>query len=148
MPSTISRECLVFATVGRVPISQREIKQCVFQVLTHLKIVGSLSIHCIGDTRMRRLNRQYRGKDSTTDVLTFRLHEGENAFASAYELGDIFISVPQIKRQSRRLSISMREEFIRMLIHGTLHILGYDHHRESDARIMFRLQEKILSQLV
>ncbi len=97
---------------------------------------------------MKRLNNQYRGKNTTTDVLSFSLQEGISLSGSNNELGDIFISVPQIKRQAHRLHISVREEFIRMLIHGVLHILGYDHEKEKDAKRMFSIQEKFLTQLV
>lgn len=98
---------------------------------------------------MRSLNFRYRGKDATTDVLTFPLSEGEDFFENSLpELGDIFISVPQIRRQARELGINPQEEFVRMLIHGVLHSIGYDHMTKDDAEKMFGLQEKLLSQLV
>jgi len=93
------------------------------------------------------MNFQYRGKDRTTDVLSFGLYEGESSRAQGNELGDIFICVPQIIRQARRFSVSTKEEFIRMLVHGILHLLGYDHETSSDATRMFELQEKLLIQL-
>ncbi len=97
---------------------------------------------------MRSLNSQYRGKHSTTDVLTFPLHEGESVFTDTQELGDIFLSGAQIERQARDFNISPREEFIRMLVHGVLHILGYDHVAKKEARQMFALQEKLLFELL
>lgn len=143
-----SGEYLVYSTVRSKPLTNLEIQQCVSHVLKSLKVQGSLSIHCIGDLRMRQLNRHYRGKDKTTDVLSFSLREGKSISPHAEELGDIFISVPQIERQASSLSISSREEFIRMLIHGILHILGHDHEKENDAKLMFSIQEKFLTQLV
>lgn len=141
-------ECLVYSAVRSKPLSTVEIQRCVSHVLKKLKIAGSLSIHCIGDIRMRKFNHQYRGKDKTTDVLSFSLREGELVHGDSHELGDIFISVPQITRQARALNISPREEFIRMLVHGILHILGHDHEDKKEAQIMFALQEKILGQLL
>ncbi len=144
----VVNEVLVFSTVTKSLFSMSEIRVLVTRILTKLKVRGSVSIHCIGDTRMRSLNSHYRGKHSTTDVLTFPLREGEYIFDTDHELGDIFISIPQIIRQARRLSIQPREEFVRMLIHGVLHILGYDHVQAHEAKKMFSLQEKLLSELV
>ncbi len=141
-------ECLIFSTVKSSVLTSAQITRSVEFILKKLRVIGSLSIHCIGDTRMRTLNFRYRGKNSTTDVLTFRLPEGEALFGNTRELGDIFISVPQIIRQARGLRISPREEFIRMLIHGILHIIGYDHVTKRDAQDMFRIQEQLLKQLV
>lgn len=144
MSSNEHHEYLVYSTVRLPLLSAAEIQRCVSCALKKLKVSGSLSIHCIGDKRMRKLNYQYRRKDKTTDVLSFSLREGPTVFGDKNALGDIFISVPQIRRQAHRLRISPREEFMRMLIHGILHILGYDHHKKEDAKIMFSLQEKLL----
>lgn len=141
-------EYVVFSTIKSPLFSNSEIEKFVSYILRKLKVTGSLNIHCIGDARMRSLNFKYRGKDTTTDVLTFPLSEGKPFFDAINELGDIFISVPQIRRQAQELGISPREEFIRMLIHGILHSIGYDHTTKDDAHTMFGLQEKLLSQLV
>jgi probable rRNA maturation factor len=80
-----------------------------------------------GDVRMRRLNRQFRGVDQTTDVLSFPL--GESAEPGA--LGDIVISVPAARRQARRWGLSPRREMEQLVLHGFLHLLGYDHEADS-----------------
>lgn len=141
-------EYVISSTIKSPLFSHAEIEKFVSYILRKLKVTGSLNIHCIGDARMRSLNFEHRGKDTTTDVLTFPLSEGEPLFETANELGDIFISVPQIRRQARDLGIDPREEFIRMLIHGILHSIGHDHIIKEDAQKMFGLQEKLLSQLV
>ena len=141
-------EYTIFSTIKSPLFSNVEIQKFVSQILRKLKVRGSLNIHCIGDRRMRALNFEHRGKDTTTDVLTFPLSEGKAAFDTMNELGDIFISVPQIRRQARELGVEPQEEFIRMLIHGILHSIGYDHVTKKDADAMFGLQEKLLSQLV
>lgn len=123
-------------------ISEREVTKVVGYVLKHEKKAdGIVSVHVIGDKRMRTLNRTHRGKDKTTDVLSFSAMEGEWA-GSHNEVGDIFISVPQIVRQAKVWEVSPREEFIRMLVHGVLHALGYDHITKAEAAIMFPKQEK------
>ena len=139
-------ECLVFSTVQKTPFAKKQIAHMASFVLQKLNVKGSLSVHCIGDTRMHTLNYHYRGKDRTTDVLSFAAEEGEKfSFVGDRELGDIFISVPQIRRQARGLHISEQEEFCRMLVHGILHILGHDHDRPSRAARMFGIQEDLLS---
>lgn len=147
MVGNTTNEYLVYSTISRPLFNNSDIEHRIKHILRLLKVRGSLSVHCIGDTRMRELNRTYRGKNKTTDVLSFPLLEGESAFAGKAELGDIFISIPQIRRQAKELGISPHEEFTRMLIHGILHILGYDHQGEKEARRMFSLQEKILTKL-
>jgi probable rRNA maturation factor len=80
-----------------------------------------------GDTRMRRLNRQFRGVDKTTDVLSFPLEDPVEPGA----LGDIVVSVPAARRQARRSRVSLRLEIEQLVLHGFLHLLGYDHETDS-----------------
>ncbi len=87
-----------------------------------------LSVLLCGDARMRSLNRRYRGKNRSTDVLAFPGH--------GRALGDIVISVPYAAREARRRGASRAQEVDRLLLHGFLHLLGYDHevdHGEMDA---------------
>jgi probable rRNA maturation factor len=64
------------------------------------------------------------------------------------DLGDIFICIPQIRRQARQYGISNQEEMIRMLAHGVLHLAGHDHLREREAKVMFGIQEEIVRKFV
>ena len=96
---------------------------------------SSLSILLCGDTRMRSLNREWRGLDLPTDVLSFP--SGGHSF-----LGDIVIDVPYAVRQARRHGHPLRREVQILLAHGLLHLLGYDH--EEDDGTMFRRQRQIL----
>lgn len=136
---------LVYKTVRRpIGISVREITKTVEAVLGRTKESGEVSVHFIADKRMRTLNREYRGIDRTTDVLAFAAREGDMPMLGD-DLGDLFISIPKIKKQAKEHKISFREECLRMLIHGTLHLLGYDHMKKSEAKVMFGLQEEILA---
>ena len=138
-------ECLVFKTVARPGVTDSYIKDVVFFVLKKIKKEkGSLSVHLIGDTKMKSLNTTYRGKKSTTDVLSFSSQEGDFFSSSPIELGDIFISIPQIYKQSREHIISSKEELTRMLIHGVLHLDGYDHIKKRDADKRFSLQGRLV----
>jgi probable rRNA maturation factor len=105
-----------------------------------------LSILLVGDRTMRSLNRRYRGKDRTTDVLSFSLREGQGAVASHRLLGDIVISVPAARRQAREAGHSLRAEVDRLLVHGLLHLLGYDHERGKAEERRMRARERRLQE--
>lgn len=141
--------CTVYQTVRHIGISKKIIQKVVTDVLQSLRVHGDVSVHYIGTKKMQTLNYRFRGKNSPTDVLSFAAQEGESIpGVSHHDLGDIFICVPYIQVQARSCGISYTEESLRMLIHGVLHILGYDHEKTPDAKVMFRLQEKFLSQHV
>lgn len=88
---------------------------------------------------MRSLNRRYRGIDRATDVLSFSQREGQFASIRPDLLGDIVISVPAAVRQAKEQNHSLSREIERLLVHGLLHLLGYDHERgPAEARRMRR----------
>lgn len=101
-----------------------------------------LEINIVGDKEIKDLNKRYRGLNKVTDVLSFAWQEDKKIKTSNF--GQIYISYPQIIRQAKELSINPREEFVRMLAHGFLHILGYDHGNKKDATVMFKIQEEIV----
>ncbi len=92
---------------------------------------------------MRRLNRLFRQRDTTTDVLAFATREGPGPPSAL--LGDVVISLPQALRQSRRHQRGVDYELVVLLIHGILHLCGYDHERsEQEARRMSRRERAVL----
>lgn len=100
---------------------------------------AELSVEFVGDGRMRGLNRRYRRRDRTTDVLAFPMREA--AGPATPLLGDVVISLPTAARQAAALGRSVDQEVATLLVHGVLHLLGYDHERgEREARHM-RLKE-------
>ncbi len=105
-----------------------------------------LSLVFVGDARMRTINRNCRGEDRTTDVLSFSFLEKQKISAPIpYFLGEIFISVPEAVRQAKMYGHSFDEEIQHLFVHGILHILGYDHERSPGAaRKMRKLEEKVL----
>ncbi len=113
---------------------------------------AELSLVLVSDRRMRALNRRYRKKDRPTDVLAFPLLERGQIYFSRRKinlspvlLGDVVISMPTAKRQAAALGHSLRDEMARLLVHGVLHLLGYDHERsERDALRMARQEKAIL----
>jgi probable rRNA maturation factor len=100
-----------------------------------------VSVLFCGDRRMRTLNRRYRGKDRSTDVLAFPSTE----WTGSGFLGDIAISVPYAVRQARRAREPLGREVDRLLLHGFLHLLGYDH--ETDRGEMDRLEGRLRGRL-
>lgn len=103
----------------------------------------------VSPLRIRSLNRSYRGKDRQTDVLSFSSVEGV-PFPSVrtgeqLELGDLFVCPAVARQEAKRRGIDPEEELVRLVAHGTLHLLGYDHATEEEERRMFRLQERIIA---
>ncbi|MGH7783735.1 MAG: rRNA maturation RNase YbeY, partial [Candidatus Binatia bacterium] len=118
--------------------------------LAILDLVGEknteLSVALIGDREMQRLNAQYRGKDYPTDVLSFPVDASVALLPPL--LGDVIISVDKATAQARERRRTLEDEMIELLIHGIVHLMGYDHERSAkDAKIMTRLEKKILGQL-
>ena len=102
----------------------------------------------IDDPGMLTLNRTYRQLDKTTDVISFALNDGiDDSSQFMDELGDIFINVDAVYRQAEAYGHSVRREFLFLIAHGVLHLLGYDHMTPDDERVMFQLQKELLNDL-
>jgi len=102
-----------------------------------------LSVALVDDAEIAALNGDYRDIRRATDVLAFSQLEGEHADRRGTLLGDVVIGIETAARQARRRHRSLDEEVARLLIHGTLHLLGHDHLRKSEARLM-RAEERRL----
>jgi len=103
-----------------------------------------LSIALVDDREIASLNHAYRGKDRPTDVLSFAQREGEDVAPGL--LGDVVISFDTAARQARRRGARVEDELRHLLVHGLLHLLGYDHERSpADARRMFRRARDVLA---
>lgn len=107
---------------------------------------AELSLLLADDATVRELNRTYRETDAPTDVLSFAQREGD-AFAApegaAAHLGDVVISVDTARAQASEHAVPLQEEMAHLLVHGVLHLLGYDHEDAEDAAVM-RLQEEAI----
>lgn len=105
-----------------------------------------LSVAFVGDGVIRALNARYRGKNASTDVLSFT--GGEALRSGEKLLGDVVISVPRAAKQAREKHHSLERELEILLIHGILHLLGYDHERSRrDERVMQAMERKLLRAL-
>ena len=115
------------------------------KLLSNAGLPGAeVSVLLVGDRSMRTLNHRYRGKDRTTDVLSFPLRGGKHAMVQPGLLGDIVICVPAAARQARELGETLRSEVERLLVHGFLHLLGYDHERSASAARRMEIRERRL----
>ena len=105
---------------------------------------AELSILLVSDGEMRKLNRDWRGRDRPTDVLAFAQREGAGPAPDAL-LGDVVISVDTARRQAEERGHTLGREGERLLVHGLLHLLGYDHERSpAEARRMQRRERALL----
>ncbi len=132
------------------------IRQAVATILRREGFVAersvSVAILLTGDERLRRLNRQFAGEDHVTDVLSFEADTGisfpngdDDAFIK--KIGDIAISVPQAERQAIEKRVPFERELAMLAIHGTLHLLGYDHATPEEERVMFGKTDEALDEL-
>ncbi|WP_333655068.1 rRNA maturation RNase YbeY [Dissulfurispira sp.] len=143
-----------------IRINQRRIESILKKVLKHLTLnhrrysfieSAEISVLFVNDRKMRELNLQYRGKDKTTDVLSFPQIEQFKQFKRfelLTSLGDIVINLPQAKRQAKEHGLTLYNEIAWLLIHGALHLLGYDHEKNKyQARKMREMEKELLGVL-
>ncbi|KKR34712.1 MAG: putative rRNA maturation factor [Candidatus Magasanikbacteria bacterium GW2011_GWA2_40_10] len=118
----------------------------VFNIISsRIKISGELEINIVGEKEIKDLNFRYRKKNKVTDVLSFAWQE--DSVVKTKNLGQIYICYPQIERQAKEFKVLVEEEFVRMLTHGFLHIIGYNHEKNKDAKKMFKIQEEVVGEV-
>lgn len=104
------------------------------------------SIVFVGDDEIHEMNKNYRNVDRITDVISFAFEDNEDMLYNNIRiLGDIYICIPQMKRQAVEYGHSEKRELSFLAVHGLLHLLGYDHMEEEEEKEMFALQELILN---
>jgi probable rRNA maturation factor len=112
---------------------------------------GEVSVVVTSDEALAKLNQQFRGIAEPTDVLSFAAQEPAPGFVSAPEaaayLGDVLIALPFTRRQADALGRNLADELRLLAVHGTLHLLGYDHAEPDEERTMWARQDEILAGL-
>jgi len=91
---------------------------------------AGVTVAFVSDSRMRGLNRRWRGKEGTTDVLSFPSGQDEFERAEGLTLGDVVISLEQAARQASEHGLKFEDEVAQLILHGLLHLCGYDHERD------------------
>lgn len=124
------------------------------------KLRGKVEITLLNELEMSKINKEYRGFSKPTDVLSFVYHDvikklQKKPFIIPFleknnqnPTGYVYLCPPYIKKQAVYFSVSFKEEFLRMLIHGLLHIAGHDHYKKKETKKMFELQDAILKKVL
>jgi probable rRNA maturation factor len=127
----------------RLPLPLQRVEEVVRHVLAAEEVrVAEISIAFLPDEEIAGMNEGYLSHEGATDVISFALHgEGERP------LGDIYIGAEQAARQAAEAGVAVEEELLRLAVHGTLHVLGYEHPEEGDRSEtrMYRRQEELLA---
>lgn len=107
------------------------------------------NIIIVDNEYIHNLNKNYRNIDRPTDVITFALEDDKTFDVSEYGrvLGDVYISIDRAREQAEEYGHSLKREICFLATHGLLHLLGYDHMKPDEEKVMFSLQEEILSEL-
>ena len=133
------------------PIDELEIRQIcdVTMRLEGIDRTGEVSVSIVDDETMRGLNREWRGIDRVTDVLSFQCDDALDAEDSdgPFELGDVILAPAQIALQAPEFGNDPADEFRLMLVHGLLHLIGYDHIVDDEAIVMEDHELEILREV-
>jgi probable rRNA maturation factor len=129
-----------------IPLDLRRVKRAVQAILADLALPDAeLSISFVDDAEIQELNRHHLRRDKPTNVLSFSMREGEFPGLHPDLLGDVVISVETAKRQSPRFGLNEDEMILFLIIHGILHLIGYDHEKGGrQARQMMQKQKELL----
>ena len=125
------------------------LEEVIEETLRSEKVENSVfSIVFVDEGKIQEINRDYRGKDSVTDVISFALEDVHDEFFMGLRvLGDIFVCIPRMREQAKSYGHSEKRELSFLIVHGMLHLLGYDHMKKEDEEIMFHKQDDILEHI-
>ncbi|MEO7041223.1 MAG: rRNA maturation RNase YbeY [Gemmatimonadaceae bacterium] len=142
----VSREGL------RIAISEERVREIVRAVCRRERITDALvSVAFVSNAVIARMNREYLGHSGATDVITFELQSRDDAARTARAvIGDIYIAPKVAAANAREAGVGVREELTRLVVHGTLHVLGYTHDENADRTRgdMWRRQEALVAAIV
>ena len=124
------------------------LKKVIKRALKHEKVENAyFSIIFVNEEEIKRINKEYRGIDKVTDVISFALEDNKDTINNDLRiLGDIYICIPRMLEQAKNYGHSIKRELSFLTIHGLLHLLGYDHMEKEDEKELFALQELILNE--
>ena len=124
--------------LAKASISEKWIKKIIHKALDKLgnKKLKDISVALVGDKEIKKLNKTYRGIDKITDILSFE------------EVNEIIVCYPQAKKQAREQKHSIKKEMEILLVHGLLHLAGYDHQTKKDSLVMRKLENKLTRSVI
>ena len=129
-----------------LPVEIADLERAAVEALRRISAHADLTVVLTDDEQLRQLNFQFLGIDAPTDVLSFPAGDTDQD-TNAFYLGDILISVPRAQVQAIEGGHSIQEELQLLVVHGVLHLLGYDHAEQADKAAMWLVQAKILNRL-
>ena len=129
-----------------LPFDESLLERAALAALAHQSAHGDLTLVLTDDEQLRGLNRDYRGIDAPTDVLSFPASETDPETGSPY-LGDILLSIPRAAEQARAIGHPLADEAQLLIVHGVLHLLGHDHAEPTEKDKMWQAQHEILTTL-
>ena len=134
--------------ITRAEIDEEFLVQVAKKVLTgENRKKSDLSIALVGPKRMRELNKRYRKKDKVVNVLSFPFDSAQGKPIAELGLGEIVLCVQEVKKDAKKYGMIFEKALAWMLVHGILHLLGYDHAKERDAKHMEQKEHLYLSRL-
>jgi probable rRNA maturation factor len=128
-------------------VKKTPIRLLVKTILNSENAEEGLDVIFVDDESMIRLNREFTRRDQTTDVLSFGMREGSSDPVEYPNLGDVYVSLDQAKRQAEARQAGLEDEVALLVTHGVLHLLGYDHQEKSQKLIMRRKEQSYLKSL-
>ena len=134
------------AEPGADEVARRAIAAALAEARRPYMDEAELSVILADDTRVKELNRDWRGKDKPTNVLTFPAAEGD-AIASSPMLGDVIIAYETVAEEARESGKTFGDHFAHLVVHGTLHLFGFDHISDDEAELMENTERAALARL-
>lgn len=127
-------------------INIKDIEKLLKSAIKFLKIDNCIfNVIVIDDEKIHEINKNYRGVDRPTDVISFALEDSKDDYSLDFRvLGDIYVSIDTAKKQAYQYYNTLEEELRFLIIHGLLHLLGYDHMEKEDEKVMMSLEEEVL----
>ena len=129
-------------------LSAAQVDKAVRKVLRSEKIIqtGEVNIIFVDNSLIKKLNRQFLGKNKTTDVIAFP-YDRKTIRSDDDPFGDVYISLPEAKSNAKAFNEPYQKELLRLVVHGMLHILGYTDYRKKEKKMMWKKQEKLVDKL-
>lgn len=130
-------------------IDLNDLRKVIDKTLESEKVSSAImNVIIIDNERIHEINREYRGIDRPTDVISFALEDDKTFVNTDFRvLGDIYISIDKVHEQAKTYGHSERRELSFLTVHGVLHLLGFDHMKKEDEVVMFKKQDEILDSL-
>jgi probable rRNA maturation factor len=134
------------STLPSLPVSAEMIERAAAAALSNQKVEGDLTVGLCDDAQLQQLNLQYLGVDSPTDVLAFASSDKDPDSGRLY-LGDVIISIPQAQTHAQAAGHPLASEVQLLVVHGVLHLLGYDHAQAATKSRMWAVQAEVLQEI-